>query len=356
MPQDLDGKYSIEIFSPTGQLIADLSGRATNRTIHMIRNGSYGAEWKIDLDTLEKYARATNTDATTIFAEGQNEAVIKRSGVPIIGGQIEYTQGDLGDTKDVSVRIVGWYDLFASRQTSIERLFTAGTDIGSIAWTLIQESQALTFGSYGITEGDLQPSATIAVDTLFEFKNIKEALAELSARIGGFDFEFTWDKRFNIYTPRMGVQRSEFEFVYPGNVKNMKPSRDSSTIRNYGVIRGQGYSDALIYTTSEDTDSQSAYKRREGVYDYSDIPDVDTLQALGDEQIRILKDPLEVLAITIDGNQMPHIGDFVLGDSVKSRIENSQFYQHVNDYYRVDEITITIDEEDSESIELRVTK
>lgn len=356
MAQNLDGKYSIEIRTPAGQLLADLSGMARDRSFVLERNGSYNAEWKVDLDTIEEYARNINVDARTLFDEGRNEAILKRLGVPILGGQIEYTQADLGETKEVSVRLVGWLDLFKTRQTAIEKTFVSGTDIGAIAWGLVDESQLQTYGSYGIIQGTLQDCPDIPADVLFEFKNLKEALQELSARIDGFDFEFTWDKRFNVYYPRMGVARSEFELVYPGNVKNIKPSRDSSTIRNSGIIRGQGIGDGQLLTNSEDTDSQSIYKRREDIYDFSDIPDIDTLQALGDEQIRALKDPHEVVDIILDGNQEPFIGSYLLGDTVPVQVLNSRAYAYVTGNYRIDQISVAVDEEDNEVVTLKATK
>lgn len=356
MAQNRDSKYSIEVQTSTGSTIADFSGRARDRKIHMARNDSHGAEWKLDHNTLEKYARDISVNAASLFSEGQNQALIKRLNVPLMSGQIQYGQGSLGETKEVNTRVVGWLDLFDKRQTAIEKIFVAGTDIGAAAWEAINDSQSLTNGSYGIIMGTLQDCPNLVVDALLEFKSIKELLQDLSSRVNGFDFEFTWDKRFNIYSPRSGVIREELEFIYPGNIKNIKPSRDSSTVINYAIVRGQGVGEGLMYTVSQDTDSMAAYGRRETVLDFADIPDEDTLQALGDEQIAKLKDPLEVVEITLDGNRKPFVGSYVLGDTIKVKIEDSVLYSYVTGYYRIDDITITIDDEDNEEVVLKLTK
>lgn len=354
--QNFDGKYAIEVHAKNGGLIAEFSGKAQDRTFKVSRNGSYSAEWKLDVDVLERFAREINTNAASLFAEGQNEVVLKRLGTPLFGGQIDYGQGDLAENREHSLRVIGWLDLFQTRQTSIEKIFPAGTKIGDIAAQAIQESQALNFGNIGAKIGQIADTPALLADALYEFKSIKELLQLLSERVQGIDFEFTWDKTFNVSYPKMGVTRTELEFVYPGNVLNAKPSRDASTVINYAVVRGQGFGDALLYTISQDEASMAAYGRRETVVDFADVPDVETLQALGDEYIRAYKDPLEVLELTLDGNKKPFVGSYWLGDYVKVTIEDSALYGYVTGFYRIDEITVQIDDSDNEVVNLKLSK
>jgi len=154
----------------------------------------------------------------------------------------------------------------------------------------------------------------------------------------------------------MGVERSEFEFIYPGNIKKLNITTDATKIMNYIVARGQGYGDGLIYDIRQDTTSQATYGLRQSIQDFSDIPDVTTLQALADEQLRLYKDPIEILEVTIDGNLEPYVGSYWLGDRVMVTVEGYERYSHiVRKSYRIDEIIINIDEFDNESVDLKLT-
>jgi hypothetical protein len=90
--------------------------------------------------------------------------------------------------------------------------------------------------------------------------------------------------------------------------------------------------------------------------DFSDIPDVTTLQTLADEQLRLYKNPIEILDLTLDGNQEPYVGAYWLGDRVMVTIEGYERYDHIDrKLYRIDEIIISIDEFDNENVDLKLT-
>lgn len=349
--QNIESKYSIELLDENGNLVAELAGKATNRSISLVRNGSYQAEWKLDLDTLEKYARKTQVNTGSILAIGKHQARIKRQGVPIFSGQISFYETELSDKKEITIKVLGWLDLLKDRYTSIERVFTA-EDAGSIAWTLIDESQSFANGSFGITQGTIQTS--VPRNRTYEWKNIKEAIIQLSEVYNGFDFEFGWDKRFSVFYPSMGIQRDTIEFRYPGNVKTAKVTTDGTQLLNYAVVRGQGLGEGQLIDIRQDAASQINYKLRQAIKDYSEIPDITILQALGDEDVRVMKDPLEIIELTIDGNRQP-LGSFWVGDKVKVVMEGIVLYEHINSYYRIDEINVSIDEMDNEDITLKLT-
>ena len=73
----------------------------------------------------------------------------------------------------------------------------ASTDAGEIAWDLIDNSQNQTNGDLGITKGIIE--TTQNRDRTYYNQNIMEAIVNLSNVIGGFDFEFTHNKVFNVY-------------------------------------------------------------------------------------------------------------------------------------------------------------
>lgn len=352
--KNLNSRYSCEILNRSGQVIAEFSGRAKERSLHFVRNGTYEAEWSLDIDSVEQYARDINVNARSLFSVGQNQVRIKRLGVTLFTGQLMYHESEVGESKNLHIRATGWFDLFLNRFTSIEKSFSSGTDRGQIAWTLIDESQMLDEGSYDITQGTIQASSSIPADIVYENKSVREAIIQLAA--SGFDFEITPEKVFNVFYPKMGVERTEFQFIFPGNIKKLKISTDANTLVNYALVRGQGFGDGQMIDIREDAESQASYGLRQAILDFSDIPDIETLQALGDEEIRTLKDPLEIIQVTLDGNQQPFIGGYWLGDTVQVITQNMALYEHINGFYRIDEINLNIDDEDNEEVELKMMK
>jgi hypothetical protein len=349
----IDSKYSVELVDQTGLTVADITGLADNRKLTFIRNGSYEAEFSIDLDSLEKIGRATNVNPRSMLSTGRYDCVIKRLGIPLFAGRVVFDGSDFGEMVKETVKIDGWFNLFKDRYTSISRLFTS-VDAGQIAWTLISESQALTYGTLGITQGTITASQTRT--RLYEFKNIRDALVQLSEVQNGIDFEFTPDKVFNVFYPSMGVDRTELEFTYPGNIKGLSITTDATQLKNYIIARGQGFGEGQMYDVRQDTASQETYGLRQAVVDYSDIPDITTLQNLADEQLSHEKDPIEILQVTLDGNIEPYVGSYWLGDRVMVTIEGYERYNHIiRTPYRIDEISISIDEFDNESVALKLT-
>ncbi len=353
MSLGIDSKYSVELVDQTGLTIADLTGLASNRKLTFVRNGTYEAEFSIDLDSFELLGRNTNVNPRSMLSTGRYDCMIKRLGVPLFAGRIVFDGSGFGDEVKETVKVDGWFNLFKDRRTSISRLFS-NVDAGQIAWTLINESQMLNYGSFGITQGTITVSKNRT--RLYEFANIRDAIVQLSEVTNGIDFEFTPGKVFNVFYPSMGADRSEIEFIYPGNIKSLSISTDATQLMNYIVARGQGFGEGQIYDIRQDATSQATYGLRQAVLDFSDIHDVATLQQLADEQLKYHKDPLEILQMTLDGNQEPYVGSYWLGDRVMVTVEGYQRYDHiVRKQYRIDEIAITIDEFDNESVGLKLT-
>lgn len=353
MSLGIDSKYSVEIQDQSGQIIADLTGLAADRKLTFIRNGSYEAEFSINLDSLEKLCRGTNTSPRSLLSTGRYDCLIKRLGVSFFAGRIIYDGSDFGEQVKETIKVDGWLNLFKDRYTSISRLFT-NVDAAQIAWTLISESQAISYGGLGIVAGTL--TASQIRTRLYEFKNIRDALIQLSQVSNGIDFEFTPSKVFNAYYPSMGAERTELEFIYPGNIKNLSISTDATQLMNYIVARGQGFGEGQLYDVRQDTTSQSLYGLRQAILDFSDVQNITVLQQLADEQLLHLKDPLEILQLTLDGNLEPYVGSYWLGDRVAVTIEGYKRYDHIiRKLYRIDEISITIDEFDNENVALKLT-
>src|SRR5918998_3481531 len=173
MSLGIDSKYSIELVDQSGLVVADLTGLASNRKLTFIRNGSYEAEFTINLDSLEQLGVRTNVNPRSILSTGRNDCVVRRLGVPLFSGRVVFDGSNFGDEVQEAVKVDGWFNLFKDRRTSSSRLFTS-VDAGQIAWTLINESQTLNYGSLGIIQGTITASQTRT--RLYEFANIRDAI------------------------------------------------------------------------------------------------------------------------------------------------------------------------------------
>lgn len=343
-------KYAIKLQNSSGTALADVAGMAQNLRYSKTRNRADQISFSVDIGKLNEYLNETGQTALGILGVNQTEVIVSRHGVAQVGGQIMQIDTVIqSDNRTVAVKAVGWLDLFDKRFTSANKEISTPTDAGAIGWTLINDSQNLTNGDFGITQGTIQ-TTTDRIRT-YEYKNVKQALIDLTEVEGGFDMEFTPAKVFNVYTS-IGVRREKMAFKYPGNIKGIRVPRTGVQMINDLVVRGQGYGLAQLTSIVENTSSKSAYKVRQAIKDFPEVFLSDTLDEIGAEEIAAAKDPLELLQITVDGNGEYAIGDFGVGDEVRVNIEEVPTLTHVDNYYRVEKIDVQVDENESESITL----
>lgn len=350
----LQSKYKVEVLTKSGLLLADFSGRIDNRTFHISRNRAGDASWNIPLYIYEKYARDSGINASTLIGVAQNDLLISRNGRPLFLGEIEYYDINIGDESYLTARVIGYFDLLANAFTG-DLDFYNNVDAGQIAWGYIDNWQnSDANANYGIVEGDIQ--ATVNRDrNVGAGKNIKEGIIQLTEVINGFDFEIDTQKRFNVY-PLIGVDRTEFNFTFPGNIKSAMITVDGTQIANLVVARGQGLGDAQLSSEAEDLISQVAYKVRMRQFDYADVSQINTLTQHAEEEVSTRGVPNITLSLTLDGNRYPFVGSYWIGDRVPVFFQGIKLLEPINGIYRIDDITVTIDANDSEDVSLLMSR
>ena len=351
----MDPKYSLYVYDSSGNLVADLTGRALNRQVKLMRNRAEVITAEFDADNLRDLGLTIGLDVQDIFAVNRNELRIKRGDRVIAAGEIQALIPTIdGDTRKLAVRAHGWLDLFASRYTDSSEVYT-GIDAGQIAWDLIDDSQNQTNGNFGVTQGNIQTS--VNRDRTYSYKNIKDAIIQLSEVINGFDFEFSWDKKFNVYYPKIGSDRPEIVFTYPGNIKRLSFVRDGTEIANKIIARGGGTGSDAFQSTAQDTVSQGIYKLREKFIQFNDITNTTTLQQHADGELANLAKFYDMPDIVLDGSIDPQFGSYGLGDTVRIYVsEERNIFQTITGSYRIDAIDLSIDEQDQETVRLRLMR
>jgi hypothetical protein len=354
MANNISSLYVIEVRDASSVLLADLTGIAQLRNLEVERNHAGYVEFEIDIHALEVYCR-DNLLLTPdeLFNVNINEIRVKRGSRYLFSGQINYAAGELNEEGGIyTVRAVGWLKLFEKRFTAAERVFT-GVDAGEIAMTLIDETQALSNGDFGIDTNASYIQTSQNRDRTYSYDEVAKELVYLSEVINGFDFEFTYDKKFMVYYPKMGIDRTaEVLFEYPKNIKTIRWERNGEEMVNQALMIGNG-----VFSTRTNTDYTSVYKLRQEKEERSDIIETVTLEEHGDEILRVKKTYQNLIdTIEIDGKQSPAIGSYWLGDLVKIRVNGMASFDLINEVtYRIDLIGVSIDENLTETISLKLS-
>jgi hypothetical protein len=229
-------------------------------------------------------------------------------------------------------------------------------DGSDIVWQLIDFSQQLPRGDFGIRQG-LHPSVGLWNKTYVR-TSLKDALQELAASpTRGFDFEVTYDKLLHIYNS-IGSDRSKtVVFESPGNILSYDVAEDATALANevIGIGRGNGTQSQTVYTEGSEASQLSVGLRQQFLL-RSSTDDADgTLTDQVKAELGAHGFPVEIPAITVDGNKAPYITDYGIGDRVRVRILNSDVLRHIDGSYRVERYTLDVDANDNERVTLELS-
>lgn len=240
-----------------------------------------------------------------------------------------------------------WLYLFKDRYTASSVTYD-GIDAGLIAWGMINTSQSKTNGNFGITQGTI--ATTSNRGRTYYNQNIMEAIVNLSDVIGGFDFEITNDKIFNVYTVKGDDLTDSVVLEYNRNLQNVEIDEDFTNPCNNAIVLGEVYGDdALSRVDRADSTSQLASKLREKVLTADDVIDLDTLNSKGDALLAKYKVPLIKVTFELIKSSVS-ITSFSLGDQIRLII-NKGIYNYDADF-RIFEWEVFIDEVNTEKITL----
>lgn len=347
-------EWTVEIYDPSGNRVADLVGKSLTRKIQKVRNRADTINLSYDIDTIKKLCNTIGITMWQLFAVNQNEVRIKRNGGVVSAGQIVRVQPSVdGDQRKVDIIAVGWFDLLGARKLNTAQSFTA-EDAGQIAWGLIDYTQNLTNGDIGITLGSIGTS--VDRDRNYESeKNIKDAIIQLSEVQNGFDFEVTWDKKFNVYYPKIGTLRNNVILKYPGNIRALNFTRDGLGMANQVTARGSGTGEDAFKITVDDLVGQGSYTLRQKTVDFSDVSQEDTLTEHANEELTFATKFTDIPDVTLDPKTAPEFGSYGIGDELPIRVdEDFDIFEPVNNTYRIDAMDIEIGVNNEENITLKM--
>lgn len=267
-------------------------------------------------------------------------------------GEQAHRSVTLDDTKGELVTLVcyDYIEQFNNRYTLAVVDYNE-VDAGQIAWDLIDDSQNLTDGDLGITQGTIE-STQERIRSYYN-QNIMEAIINLSNVIGGFDFEITDDKVFNVYSKK-GLDRSANTFFeYGVNMQSPQIEDDFTNPVNEAIMLGEGFGATQLRTTVVNPTARSVNKLRQFRVSDPDVSESDTLYEKGEEVLRRYKQPLINITFKQVQNTRPFYGSIELGDSISIKIVKGIY--NINNVFRVYEKQVDLDNDGKESIEYLVS-
>lgn len=360
----MDRLYTIEIYNSSGERLADISELCLTRTYQLRRNRSEDIRLTLNLEKAQQLAQDLGLGFYDLYAAGINEIRITRGNRVMVGGQIAYAHPRLNRASDPTLEIRAWgfLELLSFRYLDDldQTVSFTNQDMGQIAWQMIDQSQKLygePSADFGITQGTIQTSRTITQTWAPWTQTLKEILIGLTEREDSVDFEFTPDKKFNVYYPGMGTTKTDVVLAYPGNITNLGAPQDATQLVNLSYNRGEGNGDSQFTANTLNEASWSIFKIRHRVDDYPSVKDTATLAQKGSETLRLYDAPVVIPELVMDGSQEPFIGAYWIGDWVKVSIDPLRYpaFASLDDeYWRINEITCVVNENDHEEVTVKV--
>ena len=306
-------------------------------------NNDKNATFSFEVTALEKVALKYAITAEYIISAAYREVqVVDENDEVIYYGVLDEptVSGGMSEGSVLTVTSRGFLSLFSKRVvTSAE--YNA-QDMSDIAWDLINDSQSLTEGDFGINRG-ADPS-TVSRDRTFRNRYILDALFTLSnSNIkNGIDFDVDNAKDFNVYYPAKGSQRDNIRLELGFNIKTWTVRKTGIwAMANQVIVLGDGFGDdTLSVTRDSDLSYKEAYFLLQDIVSEKDVIETDTLEDKGDREIDLRQAPVKAIDLSTE-YELPLFTDYEVGDSLKVVIDDSM--ANIDGFYRVIKRTLRSD-------------
>lgn len=217
-----------------------------------------------------------------LLIPGQVDVMVSRGDRPLIRGPLAGANGSgitiRGGT--LTYNVLGIGELLADRHVPAGTIIEA-LEATSMAWQLIEDSQALPFGDLGITAGAL-PATAARSKTWDAPTPVLTAIRELAGLDPGFEWSIDPDPSgayiFNAYAPRMGSTGTAGRVL-------LEAGRNVHNASTVAVDAGPGAAPNVVtvvgangvQVTAESPAHGITYRRRERVITMSDVDDATIL-------------------------------------------------------------------------------
>ena len=312
--------------------------------IEELNNGG-SAQLTLDYVAVEAIADKYGITAQDLLTATFRELQIKLEDTIIWLGVIsEYDWSKSADgTYSLTVAAVDYFSLFQKRRTGLTDVVFTAVDPSTIPWSLINTSQALAHGSWGITLGS---TASTGLTASMTYKNaeIKTEISNLSnyKQLGSFDFDIDYTKKFNVYYPSKGAVRSEIVLDDNNILASSVKTPVVLSLTNSVFVIGQGVNNDQATANRKAADADiAAYSLLEDTISDNNVSDQNVLNSLGDRAISLNKLPTYGRQISLKhAGDDPLLTSYSVGDYLVVNIPE-QSINYAN--WRVRKRTVDID-------------
>lgn len=313
-----------------------------------------------------------NVDPSTIPAHCG--LYVDRNGILVWGGVI-WGRSYNSTSQTLTFSAQEWISYFDHRRITQDVDFV-NIDQLVIAKTLIEDAQAAPYGNINVgynSEGETTSGVLISRTYYnYEFKNVYQAIQDLSRQGDGFDFhiDVAYDgitglpaKYFNTYYPRSGLQYSFGDpnvpvFTFPaGNMVEYEYPEDGSAVANTVYALGAGSNEGKQIATGQDaTKLAEGWVLLETTANYSDVTDQIMLQEVANAQALATSYPPVVLKVVVPAYVDPVFGTYEVGDDARIIITDSRFPNTLDQIYRIVGLTVQPGESGPERVTLSLSQ
>lgn len=349
----------------TNEIVAELPITGVSFNQQLNQAGTFQAH--ILLSGINTYGYNVD-DATT---PARNAIYVDRNGILVWGGVIwgrSYNSAD--QTLSITAREFESY--FEKRLITTTESFT-NTDQLEIVRTLINNAQSTIEGNIGVLVGS--ETSGVLIDRVYydyEYKNVWQAIKDLSNQDDGFDFNIKvyYDPITNeplkdliLGYPRTGTVDTGVGdlntpvFIFPaGNIVEYEYPEDGSITVNSLYVTGAGSNEGKLLASAQYLPSLAqGFPLLDATISYSDITDQNVLDQLAVGQVAALAVPPPIVKVVVPAFVTPEYGTYEIGDDARLMIIDERFPTGFDHVYRIVGLNVQPGEDGPERVTITMT-
>lgn len=345
-------RYEIELWTRTGQRIADITPLAKSIGFSEERNEAEELHFNLDLDEFENYLiNKAGSDPVSNFREGQTEIKVKKDGQYLFGTQLFNAPILLTeDGATIEVLATGYLNFLNARYPNPSITYTQ-IEAVEIFYDLIRQAQAVPYGDYGlIIPANGYYVTGVLRDRSYEqytssTKLNMQRLTNLST--GNFDFKILPDKTVMTYE-QVGSPRTDFRISFDrtnfrSTISSARLNRSANGLYNTIIGIGSGFGTDILKSIQSDDESALEFGMREYPVQFNEVSKQDTLDDNTQAHLDRVKRLLRMPQITLSGADMPANG-IEIGDLIPIEMTGRRLIEDMTGVYRVERKETQLDE------------
>lgn len=305
--------------------------------------------WRVDAACDAQFSLNGKVEEIFSIVPLQTDLFIYRDGVLLFRGRIGTLQGTVGtDGHEVQFSAVDYRGMLNRRIVGAAgAYYPPGTDQAAIAWDLISDSQALSGGNLGITNGAGSTSGTTRERTYDPGKPIGDAIGELGRVGNGFEWEVAADLSFNRYYPLRNVDNN-VKFDFGGIVKSVTYNFNPDDFADSVLVTGDQSTVPVTATAAGiATDPRGRWEKSQG---FSTVIEQATLNEKGPWYLGQTDTIRYAYHVSIVQGRWGGQSDFWIGDTVHPDFQ-SGWLQEYGLAHRIVELQAVLDGDGGEAID-----